>query len=177
MRSEPVRCKEMLLLECLWMLANAKVVTVYNGKHSHSEIWLNVCISEQDAFYKTFPSQFSPFCSFVIPVAKPQGTISARLTLKCNYHGNKLWLTAGLSYSQWTRCHLRVVLEVHIHPSGASVSSAEGTKALNSIHPTSANHFFRPTPSHISLWFVKRTVMLSPGRRAPAACRFFFASF
>lgn len=75
---------------------------------------------------KHFPlNLLTHFCSPVIPVAKPQGTISARLTLKCNYHGNKLWLTAGLSYSQWTCYHLRVVLEVHSCPSEAAVSSAE----------------------------------------------------
>lgn len=128
-----------------------------------------------DVFYKIFPSQFTPFCSSVIPVAKPQGAISARLTLKCNYHGNKLWLTAGLSYSQRTHCHLRVVLEVHSHPSGAAVSSAEGTKALNSIHSSNISQALPvsytkwcPTPVH--LWFVsvKRTAKLSPGRMATA---------
>lgn len=74
---------------------------------------------------KHFPLNLLPFFSSMIPVAKPQGTISARLTLKCNYHGNKLWLTAGLSYSQWTCYRLRVVLEVHSRPSGTAVSSAE----------------------------------------------------
>lgn len=68
------------------MLANAKS---RNRLQWQIQKYVLACV-HLDAFYKTFPSQFRPFCSSVIPVAIPQGTISARLTLKCNYHGNKL---------------------------------------------------------------------------------------
>lgn len=53
------------------MLANAKS---RNRLQWQIQKYVLACV-HLDAFYKTFPSRFSPFCSSVIPLAKPWGQL------------------------------------------------------------------------------------------------------
>lgn len=86
--------EKLFLIERSSMLSEIKGVNAYNVKSLCSKIRLTTCTW----ILYSFP---------VVPLAKPQGTISVGLTLKCNYHGNKLWLTVGLSNSHQTRCNLK----------------------------------------------------------------------
>lgn len=149
--------EKLFLIERSSMLFEIKGVNAHNVKSLCSKIWLSTCLLGLSLFSPCFSGD------------KPRGTISAGLTLKCNYRGNKLWLTVGLLNSHQTHCHLKTVLVVYTGPAGAAVSNAERTKALNSIQSTQTSHFLPPIPSEVNS-SVKRMTKLSPGKRPIEAC-------